>query len=210
MNRTFLATLLLGLILASFLAPALTPPVAEGFPTPAIVSKSWDLEFSYDKPRPIAVKGLDGRMHWFWYLPYKVVNRTGQDRMFVPEFTIATDEGDIIAAGRGVPSAVYDAIAQRMNNPLLESPARIVGKIRQGNDNAKEGVAIWPAFEADITRLTVFVGGLSGETQLVDVPGQDQPTLTSKTLMIDYDLPGRPADPQDQPVTAAGKRWIMR
>ncbi len=210
MNRTLLASLLFGLIAFACLVPAISPQPADAFPTPAIVSKSWDLEFTYSNPRPIAVKGLDGRMHWYWYLPYKVINRTGQDRMFVPEFTIATDEGDIVTAGRGVPSNVFDAIAERLNNPLLESPARIVGQIRQGQDSVKEGVAIWPAFDADITRLSIFVGGLSGETQLVDVPGQESPALTSKTLMIDYDYPGRPADPQDQPVVAAGKRWVMR
>ncbi|MEX0775541.1 MAG: hypothetical protein WD042_07480 [Phycisphaeraceae bacterium] len=203
-------SLLAVLILAAVIAGFGTAPRLLAYPTPAMVSHSWNLEFSHDVPRAIAVKSVDGLTRWYWYMTYKVVNKTGEDRLFVPEITIATDEGDIVSAGRGVASNVYDAIKEQAGNRFLESPARVVGKILQGQDYAKESVAIWPVFAHDVTQVTVFVGGLSGETQVITIPGTDKSALVSKTLMMTYKMPGDPASPQNQAVMAQGEDWIMR
>ncbi len=182
---------------------------------PALVSKSWEFKFSFDTPRPIAVRNLAGDFEWFWYMSYKVVNNSGEERLFIPEITIASDRGDIFVAGRGVRSAVFDAIKARLGNRLLESPNTIVGQILQGEDHAKEGVAIWPATEHNIDNLSIFVAGLSGETALIKVPDpadttKSIDTLVAKTLMLDYELPGFPRSPQEQPVIYKGQKWIMR
>ena len=183
---------------------------ALAFPEPDIVSKSWQLDVTYQHPRVIAIKGIDGRTHWYWYLTYKVVNHTGQERFFMPEVTIATDRGDIITAGVNVPASVFTAIREKLDNPLLENPIDVVDKILQGPDMARESVAIWPAFDHDVDRMDVFFTGLSGETKVVTHPLTGEPIPLRKTLMLQYDTPGTGTHPQDQALLLRDETWIMR
>ncbi len=214
MARTTQTTVTVFAVLALFIG-GLGATFTFAYPEPALVTKAWEFKFAFDHPRPIAVKNLDGQFEWYWYVTYKVVNNTGQERLFIPDIVIATDQGDILAAGQKVPTSVFDAIKARVGNRLLESPTDVVGQILQGDDHAKDGVAIWPATKHNVDRVTVFVGGLSGETANVSVPDAANPAkkvdvLVTKTLMIQYEFPGAPIKPQDQPVVFKGKEWIMR
>jgi len=67
---------------------AVAPAVAA--PEPDLVPRSWEFKFEFKHPRPIAVKNLQGEYEWYWYMTYDVVNNTGQERLFIPELTIAT------------------------------------------------------------------------------------------------------------------------
>lgn len=180
------------------------------YPEPAAAQRSWQLEFEAQAPQPIAVADNSGRVRWYWYICYKVVNHTGQDRMFIPDVTVATDQGDIISAGRNIPARVFTAIKQRVGNPLLENPTQMVGRLLQGEDYARESVAIWPDPGPDVDEIRVFFEGWSGETAQVTNPLTNKPVLMRKTLMRVYQMPGKPATPQDQTVVAAEERWVMR
>ncbi len=184
-------------------------PVA-GFPEPAIVSKAWAYELSHDPPRPIAVRGIGGRIQWFWFVTYKVVNNTGEERLFVPEVTIYTDTGKIFSAGQNVPAIAFNAIKAWVENELLENSTEIIGRFLQGPDHAKEGVAIWPTSMEDVDHITLFFSGLSGETQATTNPATGDRVVLRKTLMVEYDLPGTTSDIQNQPVVYRAHRWVMR
>ncbi len=214
MNHVFsvpvIALVLIGL---ACLLPMPAPVTAA--PEPSLVPKSWQLDFSADAPRAIAVKNLRGKYEWFWYVTYKVVNNTDRERLFTPEIVIGTDKGDIAAAGRNVPTRVFDAIKKKVGNRLLESPTQVVGRLLRGEDHAKESVAIWPAFKHNVDRISVYVGGLSGETAVVKTPDPEDPSKTkefvlAKTLEMKYSFPGSPLSPQDQAVITGQKKWIMR
>lgn len=183
---------------------------ARAYPEPAIVSPSWNLEFTHGQPRAISVRGIDGQPRWYWYLPYKVVNNTGEDRLFVPEFTIYGDNGQIIQAGQDVPASVYVAIRDQLKNDLLESPVAVVGELLQGEDYAKESVAIWPDFSEDVDEFTIFVGGLSGETQTIENPATGEKTLVRRTLALHYKAPGNFPSPRNATIIAAGEEHVMR
>ena len=180
------------------------------FEEAGVVPKSWLLTFTHDQPRTIAVTLPDGSVRWFWYLSYKLVNHTGEDRMFIPEFTIATDAGDIISSGQNVPAAVYPAVAEKLGNPLLESPADIVGKILQGPDYARESVAIWPVPDHDVDQMSIFVGGISGETATVTNPMTGEKVLVRRSRMITYATPGTVVNPEDQPTKLLSETDVMR
>ena len=215
MVRTTPKTVTAFAVLFSVLMAGAAARFTLAYPEPALVTKAWEFKFTFDHPRAIAVKNLDGRFEWYWFVTYRVVNNTGQERLFIPDIAIATDQGDILQAGQKVSTAVFEAIKARVGNRLLESPTDIVGQILQGDDNAKDGVAIWPATTHNVDRVNLFVAGLSGETANVSVPDAKDPAkkvdvLVTKTLMIMYDFPGAPLKPQDQPVVFKGKEWIMR
>ena len=196
---------LMGLVLLGLLA---APPVAQAHPKPDLVPRSWELDFSYRHPALIAVKNDEGERRWYWYLKYTVVNRTGQERLFVPQFTIATSEGDVVSANENVPTRVFQAIKKRLDNRLLESPVRVIGQLLIGEDHAKESVAIWPVLDHDVDRMRIFIEGLSGETEVIERDGEQ--VVLRKTRVLDYHLPGNPAEQDDIRVLPVRRSWVMR
>lgn len=183
----------------------------EAFPEPDLVSDAWQFDFEHEAPRRIVVR-LPGEKQAtiYWYLPYTVTNNTGEDRLFIPSFTVLTDAGDLITAGEKIDPLVYEAIEQQEKNPLLESPIEVIGKLLQGEDNARDSVAIWPAPASDVDRMTIFVGGISGETAVVTNPRTDEQVVLRKTLALTYDTPGDPGHLMTTPVIPAGEEWVMR
>ena len=155
---------------------------AEGtFARPALVNPSWSFEVDVQTPRTIAAPDLRGERRWYWYLPYKVTNLTGEDRLFSPQITVVDDQGNITRAGKDIPPTVFNAINNRLNNPLLETPENIIGRLLQGEDFARESVAIWPVAREDVDRFTVYLSGADGETQKLISPRTGQPVMQLKT-----------------------------
>ncbi len=159
-HRLALRVLFLSLASAAWLSTA----VAD-VPEPDIVTDQWQLDLSYRELNIIPIRRqLEAEPQYFYYMVFKVTNKTGSDRLFAPDIWMMTDAGDLMLSNSEVPSAVFRAIKARVKNPLLEAPSQVVGKLLQGSDNARESVAIWPAPKHDVNDIRVFVGGLSGET----------------------------------------------
>ncbi len=201
---------------------------AGDFPQPSAVPITWELEFqALDVIKPIRVT-LPGENHptTFWYLRYRITNNTGEDRQFIPSFDLCTNTGHLFTDRTLVPKAVYDAIKALYNQPLLQDVAGMTGKLLQGDDNAKEGVAIWPDFDHEAGFATVYVGHLSGEEQVIKLPapiemtsiGPDGKPTTRvsdevavyKQLELTYAVPGEAAGRFITPAQLVKKRWVMR
>jgi len=202
--------LLLAAVAASALIGLLDRTDALGVPEPAIVNPSWTLDFEFQTPNAVAVEDDDGNVRWYWYLPYKVTNNTGEDRLFAPEIIIYHDNGQIVSAGKNVPPAVFDKVQFLLKNPLLKNSVEIVGKLLKGDDFAKEGAAIWPVTEEDVDAFSVFVGGIYGETQTIENPKTGEEEVLRRTLMLDFEVPGNYRNPQEQPVELVAQRDVMR
>jgi hypothetical protein len=201
---------------------------AETAPKPSDVSTSWELNFTCQAPKPIRVT-VPGRRDpvTFWYVQYTVTNQTNNEQVFVPDFVLYTDTGQIIRAGQDVPGIVFRTIKQALNEPLLRDQADVSGTLLRGANNAKQGVMIFTDIDPAAGSFDIFVGGLSGETARIEPP-QPVPTqiydrakkqtttvlkdqvVLSKTLQLHYALPG---EASARLVTAAAlktKTWIMR
>jgi hypothetical protein len=203
--------LALALLLASAVGAALLPPeAAVAYPEPSVAPRAWQLDFTYGRPQLISIRGAGGDTQWFWYVPYKVVNHTDDERLFVPEITIATDQGNIMPAGRNVPGSVFDAIKQRLGNRLLETPARVVGQLLIGEDAAKESVIMFPAFGREVREVRIFVTGLSGETETIQNPATNEPVVLRKTLMLTYSTPAVNKLVEGLSLTPKDRSWVMR
>ncbi len=179
-------------------------------PEPSLVYGGWEFTFTAEAPRAIRVTNADGKASWYWYVTYKVVNNTGGERMFVPEFVVSTDEGDIIPGGKDVPPSVYEAVRADTGNKLVVSPSRALGLMLQGEDNARESVVVWKAFDHDVTDVNLFIQGLSGETQTVKNPETGADVNLHKAMMISYLFPGTNVNPGVQQVKVLRKKWVMR
>lgn len=207
-SRTTRSAMIFAAVLVALTAGALR---LDAFPEPSLVQRSWQLDITPQQTlKPIAVRDLLGRIQWYWYLIYTVENNSGSERLFIPEITIATDEGHILISGQNVPTGIFEAIAKKERNTLLLSPAKVIGRILQGPDFVKQSVAIWPAYDKPVDHVQVFLNGLSGETAAIRHPLTDEPVVMSKTLMLSFRTPGSEVSPELQPVIYDGETWVMR
>jgi hypothetical protein len=208
---------------------ALACGIAYTAPKPSDIPTSWQLDFTIDKaPRPIRleVPGQKG-MATFWYLEYTVTNKTDDEQLFVPEFVLYADTGQILRAGQGVPGMVFLEIKKQLNDPLLLDQADISARpLLRGANNARQGVMIFQDIDEKAGAFDIFVGGLSGETLAIfppnpvpkvvyDKDNKKQVVMVDKivlrkTLQLHYALPGAASARNTTPVQLQQKTWIMR
>jgi len=209
-------------VVALAVVPAWTAPEA---PEATI---EWELNIDLQPLASIqaAVPGVKGPQQ-FWFLRYTVSNHTGEDQVFAPEMFLYTDTGDVVRSGKNVPPAVFTRIKSSFNDPLLKDQTAVTGKLLQGEDNAKNGVAIFPSFDPKAGTVEIFIGGLSGYSETVQLPvpvtmtqydlkgtprevETTELTLT-KTLRLKYRHPLDPAGrPIESKLVLQSKDWVMR
>ena len=218
---------LAGLAVLAIASIALVATLATSAPQPSVVPTAWQLEIQFQDPTPIRVEVPGQRgAQTFWYMLYTVTNKSGQDQTFVPSFTIYTDSSQVIRAGEKVSPAVFRAIQIRHNNPLLKDVSEITGKLLQGEDNAKDCVAIFQNIDGKARSFDVFIGGLSGEAKSVKLPvkvavdqtdleGNVKKVMTDtillhKTLQVSYKLPGEAGARFSAVPQRTAEKWVMR
>ncbi len=194
-------------IAAAALAVVAAAGTAMAYPRPAPGAPRWELVFEPGDLRlyvdPVADQA-------FWYLTYEVTNRTGRERVWAPSFVLFTDAGEIVASGRGVITRVAADIHELLGNELLENQNEIIGEIFHGREHAKEGLVIWRADRVDVTDISMFVAGISGETATVNNPITGEVVVLRKTLQRDYIVPGDALPRGSRPVEPVRQRWVMR
>jgi hypothetical protein len=206
---------------------ALWPGPARTAPQPSEAPVDWQLQFDFKHLQAVLARVPGEREpRLFWFLRYTVTNRTGREEYFVPQFDLYTRTGQLIRAGQGVPVFVFPQIKTLLNNPFLRDTSEMAGKLLLGEDNAKHGVAIWPDFDPAAGVVSIFVGGLSGETVRIKLPRpvrvqeldpmgkprdvEKSELILSKTMQLTYSIPGEAAKRLDADVRLLGKSWVMR
>jgi hypothetical protein len=206
-------------------------------PQPVVVQRAgqWTLQTRFEQPQQLVLPyGANGETR-FWYMILTVTNRTGQDIDFRPRCELMTDTFQIVPAGVGVPSVVFDMIKQRHQSkyPFLESLGKVETRLvrsadkskiegaenllLQGEDNARDIAVIWPDFDLKAATFKVFVTGLSNEMTAVNHPvavdpndGKPAKVFLQKTLQLDYSFRGDPALRSAVELVYKGKSWVMR
>jgi hypothetical protein len=183
-------------------------------PEPDPIPTRWELDFEPGPLRVTQVREANGTVRSYFYMTYRVTNFAGQDLIFAPSLDLVTEEGAIRRAGREVPPEVTRAIMDALRDPLLEDQISVLGQILQGVENAKDGLAVWPADSLVTDSISIFVAGLSGENKpfVVRDPesNRNKRVMLRKTLMLDYETPGSLAGRGATPLELAESRWVMR
>ena len=185
-------------------------PGVEPYPKPKPFPASWELKFKHSRPKRIVIE-TPGRKDpvAYWYMPYTVTNTTGQERMFLPSFLLVTNDGKVVKSDQNLPPKVFDKIKEREANRFMEPAWKVAGLLRQGPDQAKDGVAIWPEPSPEMGKFSIFVSGLSGETARVkDAQGKEQ--ILFKTLQLNYIIRGDDVYPGEDAVNENPSEWVMR
>ncbi len=203
------------LSLMSLLAVAYT---ASAYPEPSKFPISWELKFDYATPRRIVVEVPGSAIpKAYWYMTYTVINKTDKEQDFLPVFTLVSKDGKVMRSDKGVPKAVFEKIKDRTGNKLLENHLKVADTILVGDDQAKDGVAIWEEPNAEMGSFNIFISGLSGEHAALadssDKPVNDKdgkPVILFKTLQLEYIVSGDEVYPGVDPISKTHERWIMR
>jgi len=205
------------LLIACSLAFAGASARAGTFPEPSKYPISWELKFTHSLPKRIAVNVPGKGAIAYWYVTYNVANLGDSEQQFLPTFEMVTNEGKIITSDFAVPGEVFQKIKSAEGNDLLERMPQIAGPIRVGEDQSKDGVAIWQEPESRMGEFQIFVSGLSGEAVPVkDADGKPQndadgnPEILHKTFEMDFVIYGDELYPDKDEVHAKTERWVMR
>lgn len=190
------------------------PVPAVSAPEPEPVPVRWEFDFR-EGPLRMAVVDVPGvGPRKYFYLTYRVVNFSGEDRMLAPSFDLVSSEGEVLRSGRNVPTVVTQEIMRRIGNPLLRDQLSVVSTLNQGIEHARFGLVIWPASDLDIDEVSVFASGFSGEnapyTTVDPETGEVVRHLLRKTRMLRYALPGDLVDRGSEPFDLVEARWVMR
>jgi len=215
-------------LLSAVVVVALTAVPARTAPEAPESTIEWELNIDLQPLASIQVAVPGSKTpQMFWFLRYTVSNHTDEDQVFAPEVFLYTDTGDVIRSGKDVPPAVFARIKSSFNDPLLKDQTSITGKLLQGEDNAKNGVAIFPNFDPKAGVVEIFIGGLSGYTETLQLPVPvtvternikgtprevEKTELTlAKTLRLKYRHPLDPAGkPIESKLVLQSKDWVMR
>ena len=184
---------------AGSLAPWLpTAHAATAAPRAATVGNDWELDFRAGELRHF-VDPVDGRA--YWYFTYKVINRTAAERMWAPKFEFYGDRGQLLDSGRNVPTRVTKALLEKAGTRFTQDQYQILGPILVGEENAKEGLVVFPSLDPEITEITLFVGGVSSKTRREPDPVTGQVRTQRRVLRLEFHVPGeaakRPTKPAD-------------
>lgn len=201
------------LVLAGLLGLVPRPSQAKQYPEPSIYPISWELTFKHKQPRRVVVGTTP-----YWYMTYTVINKTGEEQIFRPDFEMVSAEGKAIRSDRGIPAEVFQRIKHSEGNRFLQPASEIAGTIHVGEDQAKDGVAIWKEPEARMGTFQIFVGGLSGEFVILKddqgkpmtEPDGKTPVIVRKTLELDYAVYGDEFNSAHSDVHEIGSKWVMR
>jgi hypothetical protein len=149
----------------------------------------WVLDFAF---KPLRIKTVEipgkGRKQ-VHYLYYKVTNRTGKPRIFVPDLIMVNELGqkfhdNVIAQAVPLIQAREDATI-----PLLGA-VNVMGMIPPSTktdvDDSVYGVATWEKWDPKADRFSIYVRGLSDGYKLVTKTPGKPPVPQYKTLRIDF------------------------
>jgi hypothetical protein len=215
MNRSLRVLLGLALGVGIWVCPACLAEdqkdqAGQVYPKPSPYPVSWELTFTHGMPKRIVVEVPGERQpQAYWYVTYSVVNNTGQERVFLPAFMMLTGDGKLTRSDQNIPPKVFEKIKAREQKRFLEPAWKVAGLLRQGEDQAKDGVAIWPESMLRMGEFTIFISGLSGETARVKgADGKEQ--VLFKTLRLTYVVRGDEVRPAEDEVVEKKKDWVMR
>jgi hypothetical protein len=200
------------LIFSALTLAVATPARAGKYPEPSIYPIKWEFDFKHGTPRRVVVNSIG-----YWYLSYTVTNNTGQEQLWAPDFKMMASDGSIIQSDRNIPAEVFDRIKGMEKNRFLQPANQVSGSLRQGPDQARDGVAIWKEPNPRMGNFKIFVGNLSGEYAILkDDDGKEMktpdgdPMIVRKTLELDYAVYGDEFYPEHHEVHELGHQWVMR
>lgn len=193
-----------------------------GYPEPKVVQKvdQWTLNVDYSAPEQVMLQlPNQKKLQRFWYIILSVTNETALDEVeFYPLCRLITDTFQVIPADKKVPITVFETIKKKHQGsyPFLESLDFKDHRVARGEDNTRDFAIIWPDFDPKTRQISLFVGGLSNETAVVEHPtlkdedGSPKKIFLQKTLHLKYAVAGDEKLRSSATMKETEQTWVMR
>jgi hypothetical protein len=183
-------------------APGPSWVVADSSVLPKDREGIWLLEFAYKPVRMVEIETPGKGRRKVHYLYYRVVNRTGQPRRFVPQFTLVDDSGKRHESVE-IPIAVQKIQHKEDPTKNLLGAVTVIGEMppstKDGIDDAIFGTAIWDDLDYRADSFQIFVRGLSDGYQEAQAPNGEVFTRY-KALRLDFTRPGDALNPHSSEI----------
>ena len=154
----------------------------------------YTMHFRFKNPRVITADVPGRGKKIVWYMWYQVINRTGEPRMFIPQFELVVLDGK---NGRSVHMDEVEPSVQKVIERIEDPTGRlkIKNSVTIGHEpippsqpdsapRAVTGVAIWTGvYDAapDMNSFSIFVSGLSD-----GITEDDNGVIRRKTLQLNF------------------------
>jgi hypothetical protein len=178
----------------------------------------WVLDFQFKDPRLITVD-IPGRgRRLCWYLWYRVSNKTGLPRTFIPDFELVTYDPPGTYHDQVLPK-VQEAIRQvedptkqlDIKNSVTIASEPIPASKPDGFPKAVTGVAIWDDVKPEANQYSIFVSGLSNGWSLAEIPPNNQQVIRRKTLQLNFKRLGDKFSQDARDIRFMGPaQWLYR
>jgi hypothetical protein len=206
MHKLLASVAVVGSLLTGVAGPA---AAFADHPKPSLYPISWELKFKHSTPKRVVVDVPGQGPKAYWYMTYEVTNPSDREVTFLPVFEMLTEGGTVVRSDKNIPGKVLDTIRAREGNANLLSQAQVGGTLRIGEDQAKDGMAVWEEIPGRPGHFSIFVQGLSGEAAKVKGPDNKDVTLR-KTLQLNYLIRGDEVYPGEDEVNENPSQWVMR
>jgi hypothetical protein len=176
----------------------------------------WALEFVFRNPRYILVDIPGKGRKLVWYMTYKVINRTGAPRVFMPSFELVTDKGqvyqDSILPRAELAVKMREDPTQPLFNPIQMASKPIDPTPKESAPIVRRGVVFWEDVDMSTKTFTIFVTGLSNGYHKVDDPNaKGKEKLLRKTLKLDFTKYGDVYNNHEKEIKFSGEpTWVYR
>ncbi|HZW30386.1 MAG TPA: hypothetical protein VFF52_06725 [Isosphaeraceae bacterium] len=153
----------------------------------------WVLDFAFKDHPPLRIRTVpvrdQGKNKHVLYLYFKVVNRTGAPRMFVPQFVMVNEKGERFE-DNVVPEAI-PLIQSREDQSIpvlgaVDLTGMIPPSTKPDVDDAVFGAAVWEKWDPKADRFSIYIRGLSDGYTEVAAPNGGKPVAKYKTLRLDF------------------------
>jgi hypothetical protein len=189
-------------------APAQAPaaaPAPNARPRPATPD---DLEL---RPGTLTLVTDEATGDRFLVFTYTVANKTPRTQRFTPRFELLMGDGTILEGGKGVDADAGARIRRAAAGARALDQFQVMGDVAVGEQNAKDGVVIFPA-KGDMKDMTLFVAGTSIAIDRVPDPKSGKETIVRRTWVRHYGINGA-TDPRrttEATFDATKDEWVMR
>jgi hypothetical protein len=198
------------------------------------VNDLWVLDFKFRQPRFILTNIPGEGKKLVWYMVYRITNRTGAPREFVPRFELVTNPGSppagTVVDAKANPSGLYsrvfkDELLQKAELQVQEREGRertfynsvTIGKPleptpKEGAPIERYGVVFWKDIPMGETkRFNIYITGLSnGYRRLDDPKDKKKEVILRKTVELRFEKPGDDPNPEQREIRFEGSDWIYR
>ncbi|MFO0945504.1 MAG: hypothetical protein U1D30_06110 [Planctomycetota bacterium] len=173
----------------------------------------WVLDFTFRNPRFIMVDVPGKGRQLVWYMTYKIVNRTGEERRFIPRFTLVTEKGkvhdDVILPQAEKAVMLREDPTRKLFNSVTISKELPASK-PEADPEVRSGVAFFEGVDMAEKGFKIYVSGLSNGYVKAEDPKTGKEEMRRKTLELKFSKFGDVYNPDEKEIRYLGSSWIYR